>query len=112
MVRVKRGTAAKKRKKNILKETKGFRWKRGKKYKSAKQAFIKAKTYAYRDRKNKKRTTRALWQIKISEACKKEGVSYSKFIHQLKEQNIEIDRKILADLIQNNPDVFQKILQS
>ncbi len=110
MTRVKRGTIANKRRKNVLKETKGFRWQRGKKYKSAKEALTRARVHAYRDRKKKKRTQRALWQLKINEACKKQGVSYNKFINNLKKQNIEIDRKILADLVENHSDIFEKLI--
>ncbi|MDD5606368.1 MAG: 50S ribosomal protein L20 [Candidatus Pacebacteria bacterium] len=110
MTRIKRGVSSKKRKKNILKQTKGYKGHRSKKYKAAKDAFVHAKVHAYRDRKKKKRTNRALQQIKINAACKKQGVSYSKFIHSLKEKNIELDRKILADLAQNNPDIFEKLI--
>jgi len=110
MVRIKRGTTANKRRKKILKETKGYRWGRKSKYKQAKQAFIKAKTYAYRDRKVKKREFRKLWQIRIGAACRKLGLSYSKFIYQLKEKNIEIDRKILNQLVQEKPEIFEKIV--
>ncbi len=111
MTRIKRGTAANKRKKNLLKQTKGYKGHRSTKYKAAKDAFTHAKVHAYRDRKKKKRTTRALHQIKINAACKKQDISYNKFIHSLKERNIEIDRKILADLAQNNPEVFEKIIK-
>ena len=110
MVRIKRGTTANKRRKKILKETKGYRWGRKSKYKQAKQAFIKAKTYAYRDRRVKKREFRKLWQIRIGAACRKLGLSYSKFIYQLKEKNIEIDRKILNQLVQEKPEIFEKIV--
>ncbi len=112
MTRIKRGVMAKKRKKNVLKKTKGFRWGRSKKYKAAKEALTRAGVHAYRDRKKKKRNNRALWQIKISEACKKNDISYNKFINKLKKEKIEIDRKILADLIENNPKVFQEILKT
>ena len=111
MVRIKRGTTANKRRKKILKETKGYRWGRKSKYKQAKQAFIKAKTYAYRDRKVKKRDFRRLWQIRIGAACRRLGLSYSRFIHQLKEKNIEVDRKILNQLVQEKPEVFEKIVE-
>ncbi len=111
MTRIKRGPAAKKRKKNVLKKTKGFRYGRGKKYKAAKEALTRAGVHAYRDRKKKKRTTRALWQIKISEACRKQDISYNRFINKLKKEKIEIDRKILADLVENNPEIFEEILK-
>jgi len=111
MVRVKRGKTAHKRRKKILKHTKGFRWGRKSKYKLAKQALQKAWTYAYRDRKVKKREFRKLWQTQISAACKELGLSYNKFIHQLKEKNIELDRKILAQLAKEKPEVFEKIVE-
>jgi len=111
MARIKRGTTANKRRKKILKETKGYRWGRKSKYKQAKQAFIKAKTYAYRDRRVKKREARRLWQIRIGAFCRSLGFPYSRFIHQLKEKNIEIDRKILNQLVQKKPEVMEKIVE-
>lgn len=111
MTRVKRGTTANKRRKNILKHTKGFRWGRKAKYKLAKDAVRHAWTFAYRDRKVKKREARQLWQIKIGVACKKYGSSYSKFIKQMKDAKIELDRKVLAELIEKNPEIFEKIIK-
>jgi len=111
MVRIKRGKTANKRRKNVLKHTKGFRWGRKSKYKQAKEALLHAWTYAYRDRRTKKRDFRKLWQIKIGMACKENNISYSKFIHALKEKKVELDRKILADLIENNPETFKKIVK-
>jgi len=110
MVRVKRGVTAHKRRKNTLKQTKGFRWGRKSKFRLAKQALIKALVYSYRDRKNKKRTFRRLWQTQIKAACQEQGISYSNFIHLLKEKKIELDRKILSQLARENPDIFKKIL--
>lgn len=112
MPRVKRGTQASKRRKNVLKHTKGFRWGRKSKYRLAKQALQKAWTYAYRDRKVKKREFRRLWQIQIGAACKAQNVSYNKFIANLKKNKIEIDRKILAQLAKEEPEIFDKILKS
>ena len=111
MVRIKRGTTAHKRRKNVLKHTKGFRWGRKSKYKAAKEALLHAQTYAFRDRKVRKRTFRQLWQIHIGSASKAQGISYSKFIKALKDNKIELDRKILADLAENNPEIFQKIIK-
>jgi len=111
MVRVKRGKSAHKRRKNVLKHTKGFRWGRKSKYALAKDAFKHAGRYAYRDRRTKKREIRKLWQIKINAACKKQDLSYNKFIHSLKEKKIEIDRKILAQLVENHPKIFEKIFE-
>lgn len=111
MVRVKRGTTAHKRRKNVLKHTKGFKWGRKSKYKLAKQALMHAWTYAYRDRKVKKRAFRQLQQTRINAAARKQGIPYNKLINILKKKKIELDRKILADLAENNPETFEKILK-
>ena len=111
MVRVKRGKAAHKRRKKVLKYTKGFRWGRKSKYKLAKQALQKAWTYAYRDRRVKKREFRKLWQIQINAACRQQGISYSRFIYGLKKNKIELDRKILSNLAQTHPEIFKKITE-
>lgn len=111
MVRVKRGTTAHKRRKNVLKNTKGFRWGRKSKYKAAKEALMHAGKYAYRDRRVKKREFRRIWQTQINTACKKLGLSYNKFIHGLKEKRVEIDRKILSQLAKEKPEIFEKILK-
>ena len=111
MPRVKRAISAKKKRKKTLSEAKGFKWGRKSKYKAAKEALLHAGTYAYRDRKNKKRTFRSLWQIKINAACREKEISYSKFINALKKNKIEIDRKILADLAENKPKIFEKIVE-
>ncbi len=110
MARVKRGTTTNKRRKKFLKQTKGFRWGRKSKFKQAKEALLHAGTYAFRDRKNKKREFRKLWQIKIGAASKKEGISYSQLIHKLKQKNISLDRKILAELAENHPKEFKEII--
>ncbi len=111
MVRVKRGATAHKRRKRLLKQAKGFRWGRKNKYRAAKEALMHAWSYAYRDRRTKKRDKRRLWQIQINAACRKQGISYSKFMGQLKKGNIEIDRKILARLANQEPQIFEKIVE-
>lgn len=111
MPRVKRGKTGHKRRKKVLQRTKGFRWGRKNKYKQAKEALMHAWSYAYRDRRNKKRDKRALWQTQINAACRAEGISYSKFINQLKKKNIELDRKILAELANKNPEIFKQIIE-
>jgi len=111
MARVKRGKIAHKRRKHWLKYAKGFRWGRKSKYRLAKVALMKAWRYAYRDRRAKKREFRALWQIQINAACRQFGLSYSKFIAGLKKNKIELDRKILANLAQNHPQIFEKIVK-
>jgi len=111
MARVKRGTIAHKRRKKVLAQTKGFRWGRKSKYRYAKDALRHAQEYAYRDRKAKKGVFRALWQLKIGEATKARGISYSKFIPLLKKHNIELDRKILSEILQKSPATFAKIVE-
>ena len=111
MARVKRGTTAHKRRKKTLKNVKGFRWGRKSKYKAAKEALIHARQYAFRDRKAKKREFRKSWQTQINIACRKSGLSYSKFINLLKKNKIELDRKILADFVRNHPEIFEKIIE-
>ncbi len=111
MTRVKRGATANKRRKKIIKQTKGFKWGRKAKYKLAKDALKRAWTHAYRDRKRKKRDFRQLWQIKINAAVRKESMTYSQFINKLKKAKIGIDRKILARLAENQPKIFKKIVE-
>jgi large subunit ribosomal protein L20 len=111
MARVKRGKTAHKRRKRLLKQAKGFRWGRKSKYRLAKDALYHAWEYAYRDRRTKKRNARALWQTQISALCREQGISYSKFISSLKKNKIELDRKILANLVKNHPKIFGKILE-
>lgn len=112
MTRVKRGVSANKRRKSLLKYTKGFRFGRKNKYVAAKEAMYHAWEYSYRDRKANKRNFRRLWQIQINAACRTHGISYSKFVNGLKRNKIEIDRKILSDLAQNKPAIFAKILEA
>lgn len=110
MARVKRGKTANKRRKNILKHAKGFKWGRKSKYRAAKEALMHAWTMAYRDRKTKKRQFRRLWQIQIGAACRQFGISYNKFINTLKRNRIGLNRKILSLLSQKQPEVFKKIV--
>lgn len=112
MVRVKRGTIAHKRRKKILKYAKGFKWGRKSKERLAKEALLHAWSNAFAGRKLKKRDFRRLWQIKINAATREYGLSYSKFINALKKANIELDRKILAQIAQNHPNVFKKIIET
>jgi large subunit ribosomal protein L20 len=112
MARVKRGTTASKRRKNTLKHTKGFCWGRKSKFKQAKEALMHAWTYAFRDRKTRKRNFRRLWQSRINSACQEESFRYSEFIGALKKNNIELDRKVLSQLSEKNPEVFKKIVES
>lgn len=111
MVRVKKGLSAHKHRKHLLKQAKGFKYGRKSKYKLAKDALRHAWEYSYRDRKVKKRDFRQLWQLQINEACRKQGINYSRLIHGLKLKKIEIDRKILSQLIVKSPEAFQKIVE-
>lgn len=111
MARVKGGKISQKRRRHLLKYVKGFRWQRKSKVRKAKVALYHAWTYAFRDRKAKKREFRQLWQSQINAACREQGLNYSQFIHGLKEKNIELDRKILAQIWQQYPQVFQKIVE-
>src|SRR3989344_7844326 len=111
MTRVKKGATAHKHRKHLLKHAKGFKYGRKSKYKLAKDALRHAWTYSYRDRKVKKRDFRQLWQLQINAASRELGINYSRFINGLKKKNIDIDRKILAQLIQHHPDIFKKIVK-
>ena len=109
-MRIKRGVAANKRRKNLLKHAKGFKWRRKSHYRAAKEALLHAWTYAYRDRRKKKSDRRKLWQVKINAATRAQGVSYSKFIGGLKKANVELDRKTLAHLAQDEPRAFKAVI--
>lgn len=111
MPRVKRGTIAHARRKRLLKHAKGFKWTRSTKYRQAKEGLLHAWSFQFADRKKKKREFRKLWSIKINAAARNNGLTYSKLINQLKKSNIELDRKILADLAENNPDIFKQLIQ-
>jgi large subunit ribosomal protein L20 len=109
MPRVKRGTVARARHKKVLKQAKGFRGRRKNVYRVAKQAVMKAGQYAYRDRRQKKRQFRSLWIARINAAVRELGMSYSAFMAGLKRANIDIDRKVLADLAVADKPAFAKI---
>jgi len=112
MVRVKGGVSSQKRRKHLLAYAKGFRWGRKSKLRAAKVALMHAWEYSYRDRKVKKRDFRQLWNIQINAACRQLGLTYSKFIAGLKKNKIELDRKILSQLAQKNPEIFEKIVEA
>ena len=109
MPRVKRGVTARARHKKVLKQAKGFRGRRKNVYRVAKQAVMKAGQYAYRDRRQKKRQFRSLWIARINAAVRELGMSYSTFMAGLKRDNIDIDRKVLADLAVADKAAFAKI---
>ena len=102
--------ASKRRRKKYMKAAKGYFGARKNVYTVAKNAVEKAWSYAYRDRKNKKRAFRRLWIQRINAGARQEGLSYSKFMHALKENNIDLNRKVLADLAMNNPDAFKAVV--
>lgn len=102
--------ASRRRRKKIMKQAKGYFGARSKVYTVAKNAVEKALGYAYRDRKAKKRTFRRLWITRINAAARQEDLSYSVFIHKLKQNDIELNRKVLADLAMNNPEGFKAVV--
>ena len=111
MPRVKRGVTARARHKKVLALAKGFRGRRNNVYRVAKQAVMRAGQYAYRDRRNKKRTFRALWIARINAAVREHGVTYSVFVAGLKKAAIELDRKVLADLAVKDPAAFTAVAE-
>lgn len=111
-MRVKRGVVSRRKHNKLFDQTKGFTGTRNRLTKDAKEAYLHAGQYAYHGRKLRKRDNRALWITRISEAVKKEGLSYSVFINKLKGANVELDRKILNDLVQNDPETFKHIVSS
>ena len=111
MPRVKRGVTARARHKKVINAAKGYRGRRGNVFRIAKQAVMRAGQYAYRDRRNKKRTFRALWITRINSAVREHNLTYSVFIAGLKKASIELDRKVLADLAVRDKAGFAAIVQ-
>lgn len=111
MPRVRNNVAAKRRHKKLLKMAKGYRLGRGNLYRTAKDQVEKGLQYAYRDRRQKKRHFRSLWITRINAACREHGLSYSKFVHGLKKNDIEMDRKTLAHLAMHEPETFASLVQ-
>ncbi len=111
MARVKRGVVARRRHKKILNQAKGYYGARSRVFHVAKQAVIKAGQYAYRDRRNRKRAFRALWIARINAGARANGLSYSRLIAGLKKANVEIDRKVLADLAMNEQQAFAAVVE-
>lgn len=112
MSRVKRGTMKLKRRRSILKLVKGFRFGRSTKKKMAKEALLHAGTYAFAHRKQKKRTNRALWQIKIGAAAQRAGMSYSNLINTMTKKEYALDRKSLAYLAEHKPETFDRVIKT
>ena len=111
MARVKKGVNAIKYRRNLLKMTKGYRFRRSTNQAAAQEAVFHAGANAFRDRRDKKGTRRSEWIIKINAVLDAKGISYSKFIGAMKKQGIILDRKILADFAQNNPEIFERIVE-
>jgi large subunit ribosomal protein L20 len=112
MARVKRSKIAMKHRRNVLKRAKGFQFGRSKKEVEAKVALRKAGAHAFAHRKDKKNDMRKLWNVRMNAGLRELGTTYSKFINALKKKDIKLDRKILADLAENNPAVFQKVVEA
>jgi large subunit ribosomal protein L20 len=108
-MRVKRGFKARRRRKKVLKLAKGFRGGRRKLFRTASDAVARALMYSYRDRRARKRDFRQLWIARINAAARQNDLSYSKFIHGLKRANVELDRKVLAELAVSDPAGFKKV---
>jgi large subunit ribosomal protein L20 len=111
MSRVKRSVSARKKRRATLERTKGYRGQAHSSYKRAKEALLKADSYAYRDRRNRKRDFRRLWITRINAAARREGMSYSQLMHGLKEAGIEVDRKVLADIAVRDPETFRRFAE-
>lgn len=112
MPRVKRGMIHTKKRRNLLKMTKGYRWGRATKVRLARVAMLKAGVYAFRDRRAKKRTNRQLMQVRINAGVRPLGLSYSRFMDALKKANVGLDRKVLSQLAMNYTSVFNKVVES
>jgi large subunit ribosomal protein L20 len=110
MPRVKTGTVRRAKHKKVLKQAKGFYSGRRKHFRKAKEQLERSLVYSYRDRRAKKREFRKLWIIRINAACRLQDISYSVFMHGLKTLNIDLDRKILADMAMNDADSFNALV--
>ena len=111
MTRVKRSVHARKKRRAVLERAKGFRGEAHSSYKRAKEAVMKADSYAYRDRRNRKRDFRRLWITRINAAARQNGMSYGTFMHGLKLAGIELDRKVLADIAVRDPETFRAFVE-
>lgn len=111
MTRVKRGMASHRRHKNLSARAKGFRGKRKSVFKLTKNAVMRAGMNAFRDRRNKKRVFHQLWVLRINNACRENDIKYSRFIYGLELAGIRVNRKMLAELAINNPDIFKEMTE-
>jgi large subunit ribosomal protein L20 len=112
MARVKRSVGARKSRRTVLNRAKGFRGARSRRYRVANESVMHAMRYQYRDRKKRKGDFRKLWITRINAAARQEGLSYSRFMHGLKRAEIEVDRKILADLAVRDPNAFRSLVDA
>lgn len=112
MTRIKRGVAASKRRKNLIKRAKGFDNRRSTNFAQAREALLKADTYAYRDRRNKKRDMRAVWLVRLGAALRENGTTWSKFASVLKKEGIGLNRKVLSEMAIKTPAGFDKMVQT
>ncbi len=111
MAKIKHSVATRKRKKRVLKKAKGFWGDRSKQFQQARRTLARAMVYSYRDRRVKKREFRQLWIIRINAACREQGITYSGFINGLKKANVNLDRKIIADLAVTDNKAFMKLVE-
>ncbi|MDD4894756.1 MAG: 50S ribosomal protein L20 [Candidatus Omnitrophica bacterium] len=111
MAKIKHSVATRRRKRRLLKKTKGYWGDRSKQYRQARRALMHALVYAYRDRRVKKRDFRRLWVARINAACRGSGITYSKFMNGLKKAKVSLDRKILADLAVKDAQAFKKLVE-
>ncbi len=112
MVRVKAGITRRRRHKKVLAATKGYRSARRRRFKVAKEAMIKARAYAFRDRRVRKREFRRLWIVRVNAACRQAGISSSKFMNSLKKSDIKLNRKMLSEIAVRHPDAFRTIVDT
>jgi large subunit ribosomal protein L20 len=110
MARVKRGLHARKQRRTVLDRAKGFRGARSRRYRIANESVMHALRYSYRDRRTRKGDFRKLWITRINAAARSEGLSYSRFINGLKRADVEVDRKVLADLAVRDPQTFRELV--
>jgi large subunit ribosomal protein L20 len=111
LTRVKRSIHARKKRRSVLERAKGYRGEKHSSYRRAKEQVMKSDTYAYRDRRNRKRDFRSLWIVRINAAARREGLSYSQLMAGLRESGIEINRKMLADIAVRDPEAFRRFAE-
>jgi large subunit ribosomal protein L20 len=111
LTRVKRSVHARKKRRAVLERAKGYRGEKHSSYRRAKEQLMKSGTYAYRDRRNRKREFRSLWIVRINAAARREGISYSQLMAGLRESGIEVNRKMLADVAVHDPEAFRRFAQ-